>query len=64
MAKKAKQNLSDLSTEDLIKITKQERFKYNKVKFNHAVSPIENPISIRLTRRNIARFLTELNKRK
>jgi large subunit ribosomal protein L29 len=35
----------------------------NKMKLNHAVSPIENPVQIRLTRRNVARLKTEVNKR-
>jgi len=35
-----------------------------KIKMNHAVSPLENPLHIRSTRKNIARLATELNKRK
>ena len=34
-----------------------------KMKMNHAVSPLENPMLIRTTRRNIARLMTELRKR-
>jgi large subunit ribosomal protein L29 len=33
------------------------------LKFSHAISPIENPMAIRNTRRLIARLLTELRAR-
>jgi large subunit ribosomal protein L29 len=36
---------------------------YQKLKMNHAVSPIENPMKIRATRRGIAMIHTELTKR-
>lgn len=34
-----------------------------KMKFNHAISPIENPMVMRELRRNIARMKTELRRR-
>lgn len=34
-----------------------------KLELNHTVSPIENPLKIRSTRRSIARLQTELRKR-
>jgi large subunit ribosomal protein L29 len=34
-----------------------------KMRMNHAVSPLENPLKLRVTRRNVARLTTELNKR-
>lgn len=34
------------------------------LRFNHTISPVENPARMRLLRRNIARLLTELNARK
>ena len=37
-----------------------EREAYGKMKFAHAISPIENPIKIRETRKLIARLETEL----
>ena len=33
------------------------------LKFNHQISPVENPLRIRILRRNVARLLTELSKR-
>ena len=43
-------------------ITEQE--KLVKMKMSHTVSPLENPQQIKFTRRNIARIMTELQKRK
>ncbi|MDW3193583.1 MAG: 50S ribosomal protein L29 [Cytophagales bacterium] len=37
---------------------------YNKLKFAHAVTPIENPMKIRDSRRLIARLHTELSNKK
>jgi large subunit ribosomal protein L29 len=53
-----------LSDQELIEKIKEEKSGLNKSRLNHAVSPIENPISIRVNRRNIARLVTEVNKRK
>jgi large subunit ribosomal protein L29 len=36
----------------------------SKMKMNHAISPLENPLVIRSTRKNVARLATEINKRK
>ena len=41
----------------------QERDRLLKLKFAHAISPIENPMRIRHTRRLIARLLTEISAR-
>jgi large subunit ribosomal protein L29 len=35
----------------------------NKMKFSHAVNPIENPMAIRSVRREIAQLKTEQRKR-
>jgi large subunit ribosomal protein L29 len=37
---------------------------YTRLKLNHAVSPLDNPLKLRHSRRNIARMNTELVKRK
>jgi large subunit ribosomal protein L29 len=36
----------------------------SKMKMNHAISPLENPLIIRTTRKNVARLATEITKRK
>lgn len=53
-----------LSDQEIIEKIKEESAGLNKMTLNHAVSPVENPAKIRLTRRNIARLKTEETKRK
>ena len=36
----------------------------SKLNLNHTISPIENPAKIRIDRRNVAKLLTEVSKRK
>ncbi len=50
-----------LSVEDLKAKIKEERSVLDKLKFSHALSPIENPSVIRQTKKNIARLNTELS---
>ena len=54
----------ELADKDLIQELKDKRVFLNKLKLNHKVSDIENPMVIRSTRRTIARIKTELTKRK
>ncbi len=64
MAKKDKQNLADMSVDDLKQALADERAHLKKMKFNHLVTPLENPMQMRDSRRKIARLLTEDKKRK
>jgi len=41
----------------------EEEMRLKKTKFSHAVNPIENPLSIKSMRRQIARLKTEQRKR-
>ena len=52
--------IKDLTTEEIREKIETEKAALNKMKMNHAVSPLENPMLIRTTRRNIARLMTEL----
>ncbi len=61
MATKEIQGLSDQELNEKIAAEKAD---LNKMTLNHAISPVENPAKIRLTRRNIAMMLTEVNNRK
>ena len=56
-------DIKDLSTEEIKEKIETEKAALTKMKMNHAVSPLENPMLIRTTRRNIARLMTELRKR-
>ena len=55
--------LKELSTAEIKEKLDVEREQYQKMLLTHAVSPMENPNKIRESRRNIARFLTELRTR-
>lgn len=55
--------IKDLTTEEIREKIETEKAALTKMKMNHAVSPLENPMLIRSTRRNIARLMTELRKR-
>jgi len=50
-----------LTVDQLQQTLVEERNRLLKLKFAHAVSPIENPMRIRSTRRLIARLITELS---
>ena len=52
-----------LSTTDLQGKLKEEKDLLNKIKLNHSISPLENPIKIRDSRKTVARLSTELTKR-
>ncbi|MBO9639506.1 50S ribosomal protein L29 [Siphonobacter aquaeclarae] len=52
-----------LSTEELRQQVAQEKEALSRLKFAHAISPIENPMRIRTSRKLIARMMTELNAR-
>ncbi len=64
MAKKEKINLADMSAEDLKQSIADEKSRLRKMRFNHSVTPLENPMQMRELRRKVARLLTEENKRK
>lgn len=50
-----------MSVEELNQRLLSEREILQKLKFAHTISPIENPIKIKETRKTIARILTLLN---
>lgn len=52
-----------LSLEQLQQNIAVEKDRINKLKFAHAITPIENPMRIRQSRRLIAQLVTELNAR-
>ncbi len=55
--------LNTLSLEELKQRLLNEREILQKLKFAHAVSPIENPMKIRETKKTIARILTLLKQK-
>jgi large subunit ribosomal protein L29 len=57
------QEVKKLKDDELKEQLVENKKKYNELKMAHAVSPLENPISIKSVRRTIARILTEISKR-
>ncbi len=64
MAKKVDfvKSLSGLSEADLKAKIQEDELRLKKLSFAHAISPLENPQSIRLLRRDIARLKTAIRK--
>lgn len=52
-----------LSVQELKDKIKEEKAGINKLKMNHAISPVENPMKITASRKLIARLSTELTKK-
>ena len=55
--------IKELETKELAEKLETEVAKYNMMKMNHAVTPVENPSQIKAARRDIARMKTELRQR-
>lgn len=53
----------ELSDADLIERLEEETKQLTRMRINHAVSPLDNPMKIREYRRTIARIKTEIRKR-
>lgn len=56
-------SLGSLSDTDLKAKTAEDELRLKKLKFAHAITPLENPVAIKLLRRDIARLKSELKKR-
>ena len=58
------QVLTDMPENELDDLLVVERERLVKMKMSHAVSPMENPLQIKFTRKTIARVMTEISKRR
>ena len=58
-----KKSIQGLSEQDLHARIKEDETRLKKLEFAHAISPLENPMSIRSLRRELARLKTELKKK-
>jgi large subunit ribosomal protein L29 len=56
-------SLAELSKEDLKTRIQEDELRLKKLSFAHVITPLENPMSIRSLRKDLARMKTELNKR-
>lgn len=53
----------ELTTNEIVERIDTESEKLTRMKLTHAVSPLENPIKLKESRKDIARLKTELRKR-
>ncbi|MBD5308305.1 MAG: 50S ribosomal protein L29 [Paramuribaculum sp.] len=58
-----KEEIKELSTQDLKDRLQQMEQEYAQLKMNHAISPIDSPAKITADRKMIARVKTELRQR-
>lgn len=56
-------SIKELNVTDLAARIKEDEQRLKKLEFAHAISPLENPVSIRGLRRDVARLKTELRKK-
>lgn len=55
--------IREIETKDLVAQVAEKVSQYNKMKLNHQISPLENPMQIKAARREIARMKTVLRER-
>ena len=55
--------IKELTTAEIQERLNTERENLVRMKLNHSISPLENPLQIKVARRNIARLATELRAR-
>lgn len=63
MATKKFLELQEMSSEDLTAELIESKRQFQKLKFDHAIKGLDNPITLRGIRRDIARLKTEINRR-
>jgi len=56
-------SIQGLNETDLNARIKEDELRLKKLEFAHTLSPLENPMSIRNLRREVARLKTELKKK-
>ena len=56
--------LVELTLKELNERLDNERDYLLRLRLNHAISPLDNPMKIREVRQNVAKIITEINKRK
>jgi large subunit ribosomal protein L29 len=56
-------SIHGLNEQDLLARLEEDKQRLKKLEFAHAISPLENPMTIRGLRKEIARLMTELKNR-
>jgi len=57
-------SIKDLNEKDLLAKINEDEQRLKKLQFAHAISPLENPMSIRAIRKDLARLKSELQQKK
>jgi large subunit ribosomal protein L29 len=57
-------SLTEMPINELNDLLISEKDRLDKLRMSHAVSPLENPLSIKYSRKKIARIMTQLSLRK
>ena len=55
--------IKELTTIELVERIELEKNTLVRMRLNHAVSPLANPMNLKFIRKDIARMMTELNNR-
>ena len=58
-----KEDIKELTSEELLKQIEDDKELYVKLRFNHRIAELENPMKLKRMRKDIARLLTEERKR-
>ena len=56
-------SVKEMNKADLKSRIEEDELRLKKLHFGHAVSPLENPMSIRAVRKDLARLKTELKRK-
>ena len=56
-------SIHGMNEQDLLARMEEDKQRLKKLEFAHAISPLENPMTIRGLRKEIARLMTELKNR-
>jgi large subunit ribosomal protein L29 len=55
--------INEMSDAELLDNLEIEKVGLTKMNLGHQISPLDNPMKIRVARRNVARLITEISKR-
>lgn len=55
--------IKEMSDAELLDKLEIEKVSLTKMSMGHQISPLDNPMKIRVARRNVARLITEVSKR-
>jgi large subunit ribosomal protein L29 len=64
MATKKFLELKEMAQEDLVAELKESKNQLQKLKFDHSLKGLDNPLTIKELRRDIARLQTEISRRR